>query len=406
MRQLYAPLLAVLRAALLVPRIVVMAANAAVGGQAVMEGVMMRGPNHWAVAMRRYNGEIVELHRTHTAYGRRHGWARLPIVRGVIALGESLVIGFKALSVSAHYAAESAMAKIDADEAAREAEKPAASGEAPAGERDSEAKAQGADVIDLQARRHGEAVAPSPTADTPETEDPDSEASPESLKGWQIALAFVFAIGFSIALFKLFPAFLTDVLFVDSKSGWFVFAEASVRISVFCLYLTLVGLMPDMRRVFQYHSAEHKAINAWENGVELTPVAVNAQSRIHVRCGTAFMLWVFVVAIGVFGAFGYYVKPSLPEVLASRVFFLPLIAGISFELIKFAGKHPNNRLLRGILAPGLWLQYLTTRQCTDDQCEVAIRSLQIVLEYEYPDATEQEALNELQDDDEAMQVMA
>ena len=418
-----ARILAPVRFVALLPKALLLAsANAAVGGQAVMEGVMMRSPNHWAVALRRRDGEIVEIHRTHKSFGRRHAWARLPILRGVVALGESLAIGFRALSVSAHYAAEWIEEEyaepepdfsidpegpefVGTDKQRKQEIKRQAKWRA--NEAKAAAKAEKSNVIALERPKTDDgAVAVSATADTPETDDPTSAASPDSLKTWQIVLAFIFAIGFSIALFKLLPALLTNYFLVDTKSGGFVFAEAAVRISIFCGYLALVGLLPDMRRVFQYHSAEHKAINAWENGIELTPELVNEQSRIHVRCGTAFMLWVFVVAIGVFGAFGYYVHPSLPEVIASRILLLPLIAGISFELIKFAGKYPNSRVLRGVLAPGLWLQYLTTRQCTPEQCEVAIRSLNICLEHEYPDASVEEALVELQDDDEAMQVMA
>jgi uncharacterized protein YqhQ len=137
-----------------------------------------------------------------------------------------------------------------------------------------------------------------------------------------------------------------------------------------------------MKRVFQYHSAEHKAINAWEHDIELAPELVNQQSRIHVRCGTAFLLWVFVVGILVFGIYGYFRDPSLAEVLLSRVIFLPLLAGLSFELIRFAGKHSDSRALRTALAPGLWLQRLTTRECDPSQCEVAVASLNAVLKYE------------------------
>lgn len=363
--------------------ILVSAPSAAIGGQAVMEGVMMRGPNHWAVAIRRYSGDVTDLHRSHVSYGRRHRWARLPIIRGVIALGESLAIGMRALSVSAHYAAEWYDEREDGD----------AVSDAPA------ADASGPD---------GSGQGAGGTAETHEasTTDEPVEATPEGLSRWQIAVSFVFAIGFSIALFKLFPAVLTNVAGFDSKSGAFVLVEAVLRISIFCAYLALVGLVPDMRRVFEYHSAEHKTINAWENDSELTPELVNEHSRIHVRCGTAFMLWVFVVAIAVFGIYGHFAQPGIGGIIASRILLLPLIAGISFELIKFAGRYPNNPFLRGVLAPGLWLQYLTTRPCNPEQCSVAIRSLEVVLTHEYPERSAGEARRALSQGDEAMQVMA
>lgn len=357
--------------------------QAAVGGQAVMEGVMMRSPHHWAVAIRRYDGTIVEVHREHTSLASRHVWARMPIIRGVVALYESLRIGFRSLSVSAHFAAEAAEIQHPADE--QRDGRPSLQHEAAAPEGDS----TDVRIVHLA-----------------ETEQQGSEANPDSISGWQLAIAFIFAFGFSIALFKVAPVLLTKWAGVGGKSFTFVAVESAIRIGIFIGYLALVGLMPDVRRVFQFHSAEHKAINAWERGVPLEPVAVNAQSRIHVRCGTAFMLWVFVVAIAVFGLYGYWFHPNTVELIVSRVVLLPFIAGISFELIRFAGKYPTHPVLRAILAPGLWMQYLTTRPCTEDQCEVAIASLKAVLSREYPDLSFDNRFAELEDYDEPVQVMA
>lgn len=378
--------------------------QAAVGGQAVMDGVMMRGPSTWAVAIRRYNGEIIEVHRAHVPFGRRHAWARIPIVRGVMALGESLVIGFRALSVSAFYAAEAleeregaAAPGGDPAEAADDVVIPFPTGGAQSVRAVTSAVDEDAVSADVTAL---------PALDQPEYERADSDANPDTLKTWHIVLAMVGAFAFSIFLFKVTPALLASLTGYTKSSLMFVVVESVIRISIFMGYLVLVGLMPDMRVVFQYHSAEHKTINAWEHGIELKPELVNQQSRIHVRCGTAFMLWVFVVAIAVFGVFGHYFHPNLLGVILSRILLLPLIAGISFELIKFAGKYPDNPVLRGILAPGLWMQYLTTRQCNEEQCAVAIRSLQAVLAKEHPDATEQEALDALAAGDDALEVLA
>jgi uncharacterized protein YqhQ len=366
--------------------------GASIGGQAVMDGVMMRSPGHWSLAIRRHTGEIVEIHREYASLAKRHRWARLPVVRGCIALGESLAIGFRALSVSAHYAAEGVEARMDAKEAAKLAEQ----GEAPDNViplpvHDAEV---GADIAE------GVTVDGVPASVTPIPADEVDGSQPESLKGWQIAIAFIFAMFFTVMLFKLLPALLSKtVIGSTDQSVGFLALEGGMRIGIFCLYLGLIGFMPDMKRVFQFHSAEHKAINAWENDVKLTPELVNRQTRIHVRCGTAFLLWVFVVAIFVFGVFGYFVHhPSIWQIALSRVLLLPIIAGISFELIKFAGKYPNNRVLRGILAPGLWLQYLTTRQCNEEQCEVSVRALEIVLEKEYPGSTLEEALHEAEEE--------
>jgi uncharacterized protein YqhQ len=152
-----------------------------------------------------------------------------------------------------------------------------------------------------------------------------------------------------------------------------------IRVAIFILYIVLISFLPDLRRVFQYHGAEHKAINAYEAGEELEPQRVQSFSLIHPRCGTAFLLWVMVIAIFVFAFLG---RPDWYWLIASRILLLPVIAGIAYELIRFAGKHSGNRILMTLLAPGLWLQRLTTREPTLDQIEVSIRALREVLQLE------------------------
>jgi uncharacterized protein YqhQ len=289
------------------------------GGQAVLEGVMMRGPSNWSVAVRKPDGDIAHVSRPIESPMKRHVIARLPVIRGIFALGESLAIGFRALAISANYAAQE--------------------------------------------------------------EDEDGETPTELSRG-QLFFAFAVAIGFAIALFKVTPALLTDLLPIDS-TGSFVVVEGLVRVSIFILYLTLISLLPDLRRVFQYHAAEHKAINALEAGDELTPERVQRYSLIHPRCGTAFLLWVMVIAIFVFAFFG---RPAWYWLIVTRILLLPVIAGIAYELIRFAGKHSGNSYLMALLAPGLWLQRLTTREPTLDQIEVSIRALQEVLRVERTDA--------------------
>jgi uncharacterized protein YqhQ len=290
--------------------------SANVGGQAVLEGVMMRSPGSWAVAVRRPDGGVSSVCRTISPAAARHRWLQLPVLRGVVALGESLAIGFRALAVSASYAAA-------------------------------------------------------------EEGDGAPEAAAELSKG-QLAFAFVVAIGFALLVFKVSPAVLTSLLPIHSTVA-FVLVEGAIRVSILVAYLAGISLIPDLRRVFQYHAAEHKAINAFEDGAELTPERVQSYSKIHVRCGTAFLLWVMVVAVFVFAAVG---RPSWPVLIASRILLLPVIAGLAYELIRFGSRHPGNRLLRTLLAPGLWLQSLTTREPTLDQVEVSIRALRDVLEAE------------------------
>ena len=290
--------------------------SAPIGGQAVLEGVMMRGPSNWAVAVRKPNGQIAEVCRPIESVMKRHWFFRLPIVRGVIALGESLAIGFRALSISANYAAAE--------------------------------------------------------------ENELAEAEQQELSRAAIFFAFLIAIGFAISVFKVGPALLADLLPISS-GVWFVIVEGAIRVTVFVVYLFLISLLPDLRRVFEYHAAEHKAINAYEAGEELEPERVQRFSLIHPRCGTAFLLWVMVIAIFVFAFFG-----RLPWywLIATRILLLPVIAGLAYELIRFAGKHTDNRVVMTLLAPGLWLQRLTTREPSLDQLEVSIRALREVLALE------------------------
>jgi uncharacterized protein YqhQ len=189
-------------------------------------------------------------------------------------------------------------------------------------------------------------------------------------------------------LFKVGPALLTSWLPVESTE-LFVVVEGLIRVTVFIGYILLISLLPDLRRVFQYHGAEHKAINALEAGAELTPPNVQKFSLIHPRCGTAFLLWVMVIAIFVFAFVG---RPVWYWLILSRILLLPVIAGLAYELIRYAGKHQSNRVLMTLLAPGLWLQRLTTREPTDDQVEVSICALRNVLDREASETPEQRRL--------------
>ncbi len=276
---------------------------------------MMRGPRHWAVACRTPQGQIAHVARPIDPLMARHWALRLPIVRGVVALGESLSVGFRALSVSASYAAQ---------------------------------------------------------------EEEEGDTEPAEIGRWAHFFAFAVAIGFAVMLFKVGPALLADLLPISS-GGWFVLLEGLIRVSVFIAYLVLLSFIPSLRRVFQYHAAEHKAINAYEAGEELTPESAQRFSLIHPRCGTAFLLWVMVIGVFVFALFG---RPAWYWLIISRIALLPVIAGIAYELIRFAGRHTGSKILMALLSPGLWLQRLTTREPTLDQLEVSIRALREVLELE------------------------
>src|SRR3954453_18761425 len=286
-----------------------------IGGQAVLEGVMMRSPSKWALAVRKPDGDIAEVNFPIASPMARHRLFRLPVVRGVVALGESLTIGFRALAISANYAAQE--------------------------------------------------------------EGDDSEVQTELSRG-AIIFSFAIAIGFALMLFKVTPALITNWLPIDT-TGIFVIVEGLIRVTLFIAYLSVISLLPDLRRVFQYHGPEHKTINALEAGEELTPERVKRFSLIHPRCGTAFLLWVMVIAIFVFAFLG---RPVWYWLIISRILLLPVIAGLAYEVIRFAGKHTDNRVLMTLLAPGLWLQRLTTREPQLDQLEVSIKALKEVLALE------------------------
>ncbi len=319
---------------------------------------MMRSPSNWAVAVRKPNGQIAEVVRDIKSPMARNRFFRLPVVRGVIALGESLAIGFRALAISANYAAQ------DADpETADEVQTEITRGQIVF----SFAIAIGFRALAISANYAAQ------DAD-PETAD---EVQTEITRG-QIVFSFAIAIGFALMLFKVTPALITSWLPIDT-TGVFVVIEGVIRVTIFIVYLLLISLLPDLRRVFQYHAAEHKAINAFEAGEELTPERVQRFSLIHPRCGTAFLLWVMVIGIFVFAFVG---QPAWYWLIVSRILLLPLIAGIAYELIRFAGRNQGNVVLMTLLAPGMWLQRLTTRQPTLDQIEVSIRALQEVLRLE------------------------
>jgi uncharacterized protein YqhQ len=209
-------------------------------------------------------------------------------------------------------------------------------------------------------------------------EEVEGDEEPAEIGRWALFFSFAVAIGFAVMLFKVSPALLADLLPIRS-GGYFVMVEGLIRVAIFVAYLSLLSMIPSLRRVFQYHAAEHKAINAYEAGESLTPEVTQRYSLIHPRCGTAFLLWVMVIGVFVFALFG---RPSWYWLIISRIALLPLIAGIAYELIRFAGKHADNRVLMTLLAPGLWLQRLTTREPTLDQLEVSIRALREVLERE------------------------
>jgi uncharacterized protein YqhQ len=292
--------------------------DAPVGGQAVLEGVMMRGVTVWAVAMRRPDGEIEIASEPIKPWAQRHRLWRLPVLRGVVALGESLKIGFKALGLSAN-------AQIEEDE----------------------------------------------------------DGKKEEIGGWVWGLTIVLSMVLAIGLFFVVPVGLTSLI-KDQLGSPFLFwlIEGLLRTGIFIGYLVVISQLRDLRRVFEYHGAEHKTISCYEAEDELTPARTKLYSRLHPRCGTSFLLIVMVLAIFVFAPIGL---PAWYWLLASRIIGIPLIAGLSYEVIKWAGKNRRKRWVRAVMWPGLMLQNLTTREPDLDQLAVAIASMEAVLARESPE---------------------
>ena len=281
------------------------------GGQAVIEGVMIRGKHVYSIAARHPDGSIRTVLRPVPTWAVNR-WRRIPLVRGTLVLAESLVIGMRALTYSAQVAA---------------------------GEEEDEK--------------------PLPT--------------------WMLALTMAFSLGLGIGLFFIVPLLIThnaiDRFFENAILS--NVAEGVFRLLIFFAYLFLVGLMPSIRRVFAYHAAEHMSVHTQEASLPLNNEHVRMFPAAHPRCGTAFLLTVMIVSILVFALLG---TPDLPLRIASRIVLIPVIAGLSYELIRFNARHSGNALVRMGTVPSLMLQKLTTRPPDDDQIEVAITAMTTAIE--------------------------
>ncbi|MFA5885339.1 MAG: DUF1385 domain-containing protein [Acidimicrobiia bacterium] len=276
------------------------------GGQAVMEGVMMRGARSWAVAVRTPEGEIEIV--THEAPTWAERWSKIPILRGVMGLAESMSLGFKALSWSA------------------------------------------------------------------DRQIPEEERISSKAMGVTMGIALILFT----AIFILIPAFVNKGVadYFGVEGFAFHLLEGGIRLAIFLGYLVLIGMVKDIKRVYMYHGAGHKAIAAYENDVEVTAESAQRFSTEHVRCGTNFLLTVMATTIVVYSFVG---RPSLPWLIASRIILIPLVAGLAYEVIRFSARHMQWRWVRIAMKPGLTLQRLTTREPMLDQVEVAVASLRAVL---------------------------
>jgi len=286
-----------------------------VGGQAVIEGVMMRSPNSMAIAVRRPNGEIVVKRERLDFFSEKKFFSKVPLIRGVINLLSALILGMRALNFSANQSLE----------------------------------------------------------------------EEQEVSSWTMGLTFTFALCFGIFLFFLIPLFLTKWLrftipMVSTSGIIFNLVDGIIRLMIFLAYLWAISLFKEVRRIFQYHGAEHKSIFAFESGEVLMADRVKGFSYLHPRCGTSFLLIVMVVSILVFALIPHQL--SFGYKMASRVVFIPLIAGLAYEIIRFADQRRERKSMQYFIKPGLWLQRMTAREPSEDQIEVALRALHEVLELE------------------------
>ncbi|MFU8890299.1 MAG: DUF1385 domain-containing protein [Anaerosomatales bacterium] len=300
-----------------------------IGGQAVLEGVMMRGRHNWAVAIRKPDGEIhVEEHELRTAVSKHPNLGK-PVIRGVVGLYESLVLAMKAFAISAEYAGE--------------------------------------------------------------TEE-------EQLSSKEIALSMVLGIGLAVVLFIVLPAVLTNFMVGQATERPFTWnvVDGVLRVAAFFIYIWAISRIKDIQRVFAYHGAEHKTIHAYERGLPLDAEIIQRYQTMHVRCGTSFLLMVMVIAILVFslipvkavtGLLGTDHRIiTLLVAISFRILLLPLIAGLAYEVIKWAGKAPDNPVVKVVLWPGLQLQRMTTREPDDSMVEVAVVAMNAVIACEEREA--------------------
>ncbi len=295
------------------------------GGQAVLEGVLMRSPNYIAVAVRNPKGEIVFDKKPFTSWAKRLRFLGFPLVRGMVGICEMMVVGFRALNFSS---------AIFMDE---------------------------------------------------EIKDPTKEEKTSALDSVFFAISLVFAFAISIFLFKFIPLFITSQLekvipAIHDNYLLFNLIDGLLKMGIFIGYLSLMLLSKDMHRVFEYHGAEHKAVWTYEKGHDLTVENARQQTRLHPRCGTSFILIVFVISI-----FTYMFLPKQDTFVANfflRLAWLPLIGGIAYEVLKWSARHIDNPFVKILVTPGLLLQRITTQEPDDAQLEVALRALECTLELE------------------------
>lgn len=362
-----------------------------VGGQAVMEGVMMRTPSAYAIAVRKSDGSIVHTAESLPKWSDKHKWLDIPVLRGGATLIQSMALGIKALNFSASVAHED-MEEQEAREKAGEFA--------------------------------GETVLVEGTTDEKFLKAPAKVTMPENSKAKKPAQAagavgsIIFALGFNVLLFIVAPLILTNVLFIAlgwaempaiiADATWWQTAKAYIweikpdswvafnlidgliRMVFFVVMIFSMSYLKDIRRVFEFHGAEHKTVFTWEKGLDLTPENATIQKRQHPRCGTSFLMVVMLVAIVLFSVIKF---DAMWLNLVVRIILMPLVAGLSYEIIRYAAKKESSAVFKFMTLPGIWLQNITTQEPDESQLEVAIKALKESLKFEPMDVEEVPAVN-------------
>lgn len=301
----------------------------AIGGQAVIEGVMMRSPNSIVISVRKLDNSIAVQKKFYRTLTQRYRLFNIPIIRGMLNLFEMMVIGSKAINFSA------------------------------------------AESMDEET--------------TPKKKTKKQSTVQAIFETLMFSVSLVIAIGLSILLFKFIPLWVTTLIEKSSqtiKDNYILFnlIDGILKTSIFILYIYILSLIPSFKRIFEYHGAEHKSVFTYEKGLALTPANATKQSRFHPRCGTSFILIVFVISIVIYTFIPR--DPSFTRNLLIRLAFLPVIAGVAYEYLKISARYADKSWTRLFIAPGLWLQRLTTKEPTNRQLQVALHSLKLALEME------------------------
>ncbi len=369
-----------------------------VGGQALIEGVMMRGRYNWAVAVREPDGGIYTEEHDLASGKDKNSWMYWPLIRGCTSLIESFALSFKALEVAtAHaYDAEGAtygnpitpeerakMEKAEAKARAKAEKKAARKQEREARKAD---RANGPDSHSVSAEALAEDV------QLAQDGKADEQSEDFAFGRTEMLVSMIIGVVMGVGIFILLPALVANILVGEYDSNTLVWniVDGIVRVAIFVFYIWLIGRMKDIKRMFGYHGAEHKSIHCFEHSLPMTPANARSFPRLHVRCGTAFLIMVMIIAILVYtitplnaliDAWGVPDGPAkFALVVVVRILLMPVIAGVSYEItVKWAGSHPDNPLVKIILWPGMQMQYLTTREPDDGQIECAIAAMQLVL---------------------------